>query len=88
MENPAVIVKLFTGHWEPLEFPDLLTNFSPNTPAGEETFQFNEVSWGDMTKIDIPITNELYKSLQATDWGYGLILQGQNLIFNKIVLVQ
>jgi hypothetical protein len=74
-DDPQVHIQIFDGHWGGLTFPECNGG------------QFNEVTWGDMTKIEIYITEELAeKMLTLTDWGYCMIFQGNNIIINKVTV--
>jgi hypothetical protein len=74
-DDPQVHIQIFDGHWGGLTFPECNGG------------QFNEVTWGDMTKIEIYITEELAeKMLTLTDWSYCMIFQGKNIILNKVTV--
>jgi hypothetical protein len=74
-DDPQVHIQIFDGHWGGLTFPECNGG------------QFNEVTWGDMTKIEIYITEDLAeKMLTLTDWGYCMIFQGNNIILNKVTV--
>lgn len=74
--DPQVHIQVFDGHWGGLTFPEI-------NGGG----QFNEATWGDMSKIEIKITDELYEKFTTlTDWGYCIIFQGNNILINKVTL--
>jgi hypothetical protein len=74
-DDPQVHIQIFDGHWGGLTFPECNGG------------QFNESTWGDMTKIEIYITEDLaQKMVTYTDWGYCMIFQGKNIIINKVTV--
>lgn len=74
-DNPQVHIQIFDGHWGGLTFPECNGG------------QFNESTWGDMSKIDIYINAELAEKMTTlTDWGYCMIFQGNNIILNKVTV--
>ncbi|MDE6268464.1 MAG: hypothetical protein K2M04_05235 [Muribaculaceae bacterium] len=74
--DPQVHIQIFDGHWGALTFPEI-------NGGG----QFNEATWGDMSKIEIKVTDELYEKFTTlTDWGYCIIFQGNNILINKVTL--
>lgn len=73
---PKVHLQIFNGHWEMLGFSEI-----------DGATQFNEGNWEDMTKVSILITDELYNMFTTyTDWGYCMILQGNNVKIDRITL--
>ena len=68
-------LQTFNGHWEGLTW----------TEAGN-TNNFNSGTH-DMTKISCVVTQDIYNMLTTyIDWGYCMILQGENIIVNKITI--
>ncbi|MCM1296385.1 MAG: hypothetical protein NC311_12675 [Muribaculaceae bacterium] len=68
-------LQTFNGHWEGLTWAEAsgTNNFNSGTH--------------DMTKISCIVTPEIYTMLTTyIDWGYCMIVQGENLILNKITI--
>jgi len=75
-DDPQVHIQIFDGHWGGMTFDEI--------NGGD---QFNEDTWGDMSLIEIKITQDIYdKFVTYTDWGYCIIFQGKNIILNKVTL--
>lgn len=68
-------LQTFDGHWGPLTWAE-----------ANDTNNFNS-DMCDMKKISVVVTPEIHEKLTTyIDWGYCMILQGENVIVNKITI--